>query len=173
VSSFEADIFAAVNGLPDWLYGPVWVVMQLGAIGVACVVGVVVGLALRRPVLAVVFVVAPILAWWAAKVVKDVVERGRPAAEGLAVAFRGTVADGYGYVSGHSAVAFALATVVAPHIPGRWRIAPYALATLVALARVYVGAHLPLDVIGGAALGIVVGEVVRAVEVVVRRAESP
>ena len=28
-----------------------------------------------------------------------------------------------------------------------------ALAAIVAIARVYVGAHLPLDVIGGAALG--------------------
>lgn len=29
----EAQIFRAINGLPDPLYGPVWVVMQLGALG--------------------------------------------------------------------------------------------------------------------------------------------
>ncbi len=30
-------------------------------------------------------------------------------------------------------------------------------ATVVALARVHIGAHLPLDVVGGAALGVVLG----------------
>jgi undecaprenyl-diphosphatase len=172
-SAFEADVFGAFNGLPEWLYGPVWLVMQLGTIGIAAIVGLVVGFALRRPALARLFVATPVVAWFAAKAIKDVVERGRPAAEGLAATIRGTADGGYGFVSGHSAVSFALATVVAPHLPGRWRLVPFALATVVALGRLYVGAHLPLDVIGGAALGIVVGEAMRGVEVLVdRRASS-
>jgi undecaprenyl-diphosphatase len=36
-------------------------------------------------------------------------------------------------------------------------------AVLVALARVYVGAHLPLDVLGGAALGLAVAGAVRLI----------
>ena len=39
----------------------------------------------------------------------------------------------------------------------RLRWAPFALASLVAIARLYIGVHLPLDVVGGAALGIAVG----------------
>jgi len=35
------------------------------------------------------------------------------------------------------------------------------LVVVVCLTRVYVGAHLPLDVIGGAGLGVAVGGVVR------------
>jgi undecaprenyl-diphosphatase len=35
------------------------------------------------------------------------------------------------------------------------------IVTAVGLARVYVGAHLPLDVLGGAALGLVTGAVGR------------
>jgi membrane-associated phospholipid phosphatase len=169
VGALEADAFALVNGLPVWLHGAVWPVMQLGTVGLAVITGLVVGLVLRRPLLALLFALAPIIAWWAAKVVKDLIERGRPAAEGLAVTIRGTADDGYGFVSGHAAVSFALATVITPHLRGRWRVVPYALATIVALARLYVGAHLPLDVIGGAALGIVVGELVRAVELAVDR----
>jgi glycosyltransferase 2 family protein len=66
---------------------------------------------------------------------------------------------GAGYVSGHTAVAFALATVVAPLVPRGWRWAPFALAAVVGLSRIYFGAHLPLDVIGGAGLGVVCGAV--------------
>ena len=47
----------------------------------------------------------------------------------------------------------------------------YLLATLVCVARVYVGAHMPLDVIGGAGLGILIGEIGRWVEVLLRRSE--
>jgi membrane-associated phospholipid phosphatase len=64
---------------------------------------------------------------------------------------------GQDYVSGHAAVAFAVATVVATVVPRGWRWAPFAVASGVALTRVYYGAHLPLDVIGGAGLGVVCG----------------
>jgi undecaprenyl-diphosphatase len=167
-------VFAALNGGPDWVFGPAWTVMQLGTVGAAAVVGLVTGYALRRPTLALVFAVTPIVAWFAARVVKDLVARGRPAAEGLVTTIRGTVDDGFGFPSGHSTVAFALATVVTPALPRRWRALPFVLATAVALARPYVGAHLPLDLVGGAALGVLVGLAGHGVTVLVsRRAGSP
>jgi undecaprenyl-diphosphatase len=49
--------------------------------------------------------------------------------------------------------------VVAPLVPRGWRWAPFALATVVGLSRIYFGAHLPLNVIGGAGLGLVCGVV--------------
>lgn len=168
-SSVEATVFGWFNQAPDWFEPPVWTVMQLGTIGVAAVVGLVVGFAMRRPALALVFTLTPIAAWWAARAIKELVERGRPAAEGLVVTIRGTADDGFGFPSGHSAVAFALATAITPHLRGRWRALPLVLATVVALARPYVGAHLPLDVIGGAALGILVAEAIRAAALLVDR----
>jgi undecaprenyl-diphosphatase len=68
---------------------------------------------------------------------------------------------GLGYLSGHSAVAFALATVVAPELPGRWRVVPFTLALGTGFGRVYAGAHLPLDVAGGVGLGILAGVAAR------------
>ena len=66
-------------------------------------------------------------------------------------------------MSGHAAVAVALAVVAFPYLGRRARWAVGGLAVFVCVARVYVGAHLPLDVVGGAALGLVVGAVVRLV----------
>ena len=64
---------------------------------------------------------------------------------------------GLGFVSGHATVAFALATVQRPYRSRSWTVGAYALAILVAFARVHLGAHLLLDVIGGAALGVLLG----------------
>jgi glycosyltransferase 2 family protein len=68
---------------------------------------------------------------------------------------------GLGFVSGHSAVAFALATTLAPELPRGARIAPLALAAVVAGGRVYAGAHLPLDVVGGIGMGVIGGVAAR------------
>ena len=53
--------------------------------------------------------------------------------------------------------AWGVATVLWPALPRRWRWVPVAVATLNAIARVYLGAHNPLDVLGGGAIGIAVG----------------
>jgi undecaprenyl-diphosphatase len=59
------------------------------------------------------------------------------------------------FPSGHSATAFACATVIAWGSP-RLAVPVFVLAALVAWSRVYVGVHWPLDVLGGAALGVLV-----------------
>ena len=59
------------------------------------------------------------------------------------------------FPSGHSATAFACATVIAWGSP-RLAVPAFVLAALVAWSRVYVGVHWPLDMLGGAALGVLV-----------------
>ena len=72
------------------------------------------------------------------------------------VIVRGTPSLGSGYLSGHTALAVAMAVVLTPYLGrgGRWAV--WILAVIVGLARMYAGAHLPLDVVGGAALGLAV-----------------
>jgi membrane-associated phospholipid phosphatase len=160
VSDLEADAFRLFNDLTDFIYPGVWVVMQLGNFLITPIVALA-ALIARRVRLAVALAASGTLVWLLAKVIKVIVERGRPAELLDNVVLHGDAPlAGKGYVSGHAAVAVALATVAAPHLGRRWRTTVWILAGLVCLARVYVGAHLPLDSVGGAAFGWAVGSLV-------------
>jgi len=73
---------------------------------------------------------------------------------------------GPSFVSGHVVLTSALAWIVTPALPPRWRALPWIVVGVVALSRIYLGAHNPLDVLGGAGLGLFLGA---TVDLVVRR----
>jgi undecaprenyl-diphosphatase len=156
VSPRELRWFQAANGLPHGAYAPVWAFMQLGTLGGALGSGAVLRLA-GRPQLGNRAAVVGSVTWVAAKAVKPFVRRGRPAHTVADARVRGREQAGLGYPSGHAAVAAAVAGVVSPHLAPRWRVPVWAVALAVGPTRSYVGAHLPLDVVGGAALGIAIG----------------
>ena len=151
----EQRAFRLLNGLPDRLFKPAWTVMQLGALGAVPATAGAALLSGNRS-LAVRLVTGGTVAWGLAKVVKRVVRRGRPSVLLTGVRGRGHEASGLGYLSGHAAVATALAAAAFPHLGRRGRRISLALASIVGLSRIYVGAHLPLDVAGGVALGLLV-----------------
>lgn len=157
VGGLEVAIFEAINGLPDALYPVVWVFMQLGNI-VAVPVAAVVAAGFRRFKLATGILFSGLFVWVLAKIVKDLIPRGRPGELLENVILHGdTPMTGRGFVSGHAAVVAAIATVATPYLGTRGRWIVWTLVAITATARVYVGAHLPLDSIGGVALGIAGG----------------
>jgi len=154
----EANLFQAINTLPGFLEDPFRVV--LGATLVAAIAGPLLALALRRLRLARDLVVAAALSWGAAELVERIVERGAPAGLLEGVELRGIEASGLGFPSPSVAVAAGLATAASPFLTRRPRRLLWAAVALVAIARVYVGAHLPVDAIGGFAVGWVAGALV-------------
>ena len=137
--------------------------MQLGTLSAAIVVTAVVAVATlaRRPLVVVSVAIARWRPGGSTTCVKEIIERPRPEAV-LPTAIVRDEADGFGFPSGHTTVAFALAAVLHPLPPAEVRWVPWGLATAVGVARMYVGVHWPMDVVGGAALGIAIGSAASA-----------
>jgi membrane-associated phospholipid phosphatase len=89
-------------------------------------------------------------------VLKEAFDRERPPVADPGLGSLASIPDNPSFPSGHSATAFAAATTVAILCP---RLRPVALviAAAVALSRVYLRVHFPLDVVAGALVGAALG----------------
>ena len=162
VDGWELSIFHAINGLPSWLEPPMHALQLLGVLVVGPVVAVL-ALAFRKPRLAVAAVAVTLLKLVSERAVKMVVERQRPAVSTPDAIPRGVSVRGLAFASGHAILTAALAGVVSPYLRGRWKLVPWAVVVLVCVARIYLGAHNPLDVVGGAGLGLAIAGAVNLV----------
>lgn len=157
---WERRIYRSINDAPDALAPIAWLPMQAGSLSAPFALAGWSYWRMRNLDPSVAYAASGFTTWLLAKGVKKLVGRGRPHDHDPATNLRlATKTDGsLGYVSGHAAVAGTLAAVVGS---GRSPVSVAGLQTvalLVGVTRIYAGAHLPLDVVGGAALGIIVGE---------------
>jgi membrane-associated phospholipid phosphatase len=172
VYGWEVAIFQAVNGLPGSLRPLLWVLNQYGT-AITIPVATVVALAFRRWVLAAALAMSGVTVYVLAKVIKGYVGRGRPSALVESVVEREPFSpESLGYPSGHAAVAWAITIIVLAFMGRPWRRVAIVLAIVVPVVRMYVAAHLPLDLIGGAALGVFVASAVSLVLRVPRNATA-
>jgi len=153
IGPIETSVFHSINDLPDRLYPPGWLVMQAGN-AMAPALAAVVAWRIGRPRLAARLAMSGMSTWALAKVVKQLYRRPRPNSLLADVRFRGPEPSGLGYVSGHAGIAIAIGMALFPEFGPVGRAVTVVAAPTVGLCRIYVGAHLPLDVLGGAALGL-------------------
>jgi membrane-associated phospholipid phosphatase len=158
VGAFERAVFRLVNGLPDGLRPFLYGFQLLGVLGVPLVLAAV-ALVLRRWRLAlglVLLVPAKLLV--EKEVLKTLVRRERPGTTIPDAVLRDVPSAGPSFPSGHAIIVFGIVVLIAPYLRHRWQLLlAVALAVLNSLARVYLGAHAPLDVVGGAFAGIAIG----------------
>jgi membrane-associated phospholipid phosphatase len=157
VGPAETAVFRWVNGWPDALEGPLWVVQLGGVIAMPLLVAVP-ALLLRRWRLALALVLlVPLKLLVHGEVIKGLVQRGRPGSTIPDAVLRDVPSAGDAYPSGHAVVAAGIVVLLAPYVRRRWLAVLAALALLVCVSRVYLGGHAPLDVVGGAATGVAIG----------------
>jgi undecaprenyl-diphosphatase len=111
--------------------------------------GLVLAVVRRRALPFVAVALAVLVADGVAALVKLAVGEKRPTEPDSLV----TIPHSHSFPSGHAATAFAGATMMSFLVP---RAAPafYVLAAAIAYSRLYVGVHFPLDVVGGAVIGV-------------------
>ena len=161
----EMRVFRAVNRLPDWIYAPLWLPMQLGNLVVGSATGLVVALLLGDWRVAIAVLVATGLKLVVERVIRSRMTafadvRQRPGTSEPGAILRGDVpARGASFPSGHVILAAAIAAVLSSALGPGWVWLPWLLTFLVLVGRVYVGAHNPLDVTAGLGAGMLIGGV--------------
>jgi len=156
VGGLERAVFRSVNGWPDAVQWPLWSFQTLGVLGMPLVVAAG-GLMCRRWRLAAALVLlVPAKLFVEHGVLKELVHRERPGTTIPDAVLRDVPSAGPAFPSGHAVVAFGIVVLLWPYLRPRWRAVVVALAVLNSVARVYLGGHAPLDVVGGALAGVAV-----------------
>lgn len=100
------------------------------------------------------------LAWALAHAAKAIADRPRPYEVMADAVLRQQPAHGTSFPSSHTAVTLAVVIALVPFLARPLAAAGIAYAVLVGWSRMYLGVHYPLDILGGAGIGMTAGGVI-------------
>jgi len=154
--AFDRGAFRRINRLPSWpaLDWLMWCVTHLGSAwgGIAALAY---ALLLRPARFGIVTALAILTVGLVIGVGKAITQRPRPFVQLSGVRVIGLRPADLSYPSGHTALAFNVATLLVFGLPLGWPLCAllYFLAGAVGYSRLHLGVHYPFDVLSGAAIG--------------------
>jgi membrane-associated phospholipid phosphatase len=161
---WDESLFRLLNEVPAAaasVLTPLSYLFRPAGITTVLVLTVVYVLARNRSILPVVAgVVSADAAWLLAHAAKAIADRPRPYQVMADAVLRQQPAHGTSFPSSHTAVTLAVAIALVPFLGQRLAAAGIGYAVLVGWSRIYLGVHYPLDVLGGAGIGMTVGGVI-------------
>ncbi len=174
---WDVSLFQVLNEVPPTLASVLTPLSHLFLpAGIIAVVTLAVGyvVARNRSVLPVAAgAAATATAWVLSHVAKAIADRPRPYEVVASAVLRQQPAHGTSFPSTHTAVTLAAVIALVPFLPHAPAAVAIAYAVLMGWSRVYLGVHYPLDVLGGAGIGMAVGGVtLLALGVLLHRAGS-
>lgn len=162
VSVLEHDILGFIYGLPDPFTEVVYLVTQAGSVGAVLAV-VVTTFVLKRRKLAALLLANTLVAYLFTAIIKELVARPRPAELLPDIIVRSEYARGFGFPSGHTAIATVMALTLMPYTGRKYRWLLWLWIVGVSFSRLYLGVHAPLDIVGGFCIGVIVANAARLI----------
>jgi undecaprenyl-diphosphatase len=172
--AWDESLFRVINDVPAALASVLTPLSHLFLpLGIVIVIVLATGFVVvwNRSVMPVAAGVAAAGAAWAlANLAKVIANRPRPYEVVAGAVLRQPPALGTSFPSSHTAVTVAVVIALVPFLPRVLAGVAIAYAVLVGWSRVYLGVHYPLDILGGAGIGIAVGgAILLALAVLFRR----
>ncbi len=150
----EGRIFRAVNNLPNAYQSMMQVVTQFGSEAMVLVV-LVISLWKKGRLFTLQMALAAGATYMLVGLSKILVARPRPYVYLSDVHVR-VHESGMGFPSGHTAITTALSVYLAWKLGGKWKLLPFVWVPVIGFSRLYLGVHLPLDLLGGITIGLAV-----------------
>lgn len=152
IPGWEISVFDFVYELPEFLHPVFFAITQTGSIWMIALL-LCVYLFWRKYHIVLRLLLTATLAYLLSGFAKDLWGRERPGDLFDHIVNLDYVVRGPGFPSGHTALAAALALTMGHYLPKKYRWIVPVWIIGVALSRMYLGIHFPMDVVGGFAIG--------------------
>lgn len=158
VGPIETALFTVFNRLPSWLTGIFLILSFPGTLAAVLLVALV-ALTRKHYVNSLKILIGGISAFSVAFLLKQLAIRARPIELLSNVDVREYSIGTNGFPSGHVATATALAVITYQYVPSKYHKYITWSVIGVAASRLYLGVHLPADLLGGFAVGLICGSI--------------